>query len=323
LGKGLLPILTKAVGYVNKEGVPAFNRFARWFNKDGIPALENFADSAKPVADDVLPAIFDLLKAGKPILRVTAGLVGDLAGAFTKIPKWGQVAIAGGLLAGKAGGFKLAGGLLGGSKGGLLGGVSKAAPLPVYVVNGLPGAGGAGGPGAAVAGGGKLATAAKLGLGLGGLYLGGKAFKDSGVPDKISEKFFGQDPKLAEAIDGGREGMKKYLEQMKDTADYWHTFEFKADGAFNGVEKAIARSSFNVKQYQRVLGQTPKQVATTFQINGIDRAVAQADTLIGKLRYAADVARGLDNGVTFQHGGQSGSSVDGRITAHHGDRGGV
>jgi hypothetical protein len=108
-----------------------------------------------------------------------------------------------------------------------------------------------------------------------------------------------------------------------DATHAYDSFGEHAKGAFTGINKAIDNATPLVKRYQQVLGQTPKQVATTFQVNGLDRAVAQADTLIGKLRYAADVARGLDNGVTYQHGGQSGSSVDGRITAHHGDRGGV
>lgn len=317
LNKGV-PAVTGWASAFQKKGVPAIKGLVRTFKHEGIPALEDFYDQAKPVAEDVLPAIFDLLKAGKPILKASAGLVGDLAGAFTKIPHWAQVAIAGGLLAGKAGGFKIAGSLISG-KGGLLGGVSKASPLPVYVVNSLPGAGGTGAP-VGAAGGGKLATAAKLTLVGAAVYFGGKAFKDSGAPQAISQKIFGTDENgLGKAIDGGREGLKAYAAQMKDTAAYWHTFEFKADGAFNGVEKAIANSQNHVKQYQRVLGQTPKQVATTFQINGIDRAVAQADTLINRLRAAADVARGLDNGVTYQHGGQS---PDARTSAHFGDRSG-
>ena len=325
LGTALLPLLDRAEraflkkgvpaieGWVDaftKKGAPAIRKFGKWVATDGVDKLEDFYQSAKPVAQDVLPAIFDLLKAGKPILKASAALVGDLANAFTKIPHWAQVAIAGGLLAGKAGGFKIAGNLLGGK--GLLGGVSKASPMPVFVVN--EGFGGAGGGGGVVAGGSKAATFAKATLLVGGIYLGGKAFKDSGVPQAISQKVFGTDEKtFGRIIDGDKQALADLKARMKDTADYWKTFEFKADGAFKGVEHAIAAGRANVKDYQRVLGLTPKQITTIFQLNGIDRAIQQADTLNAKLRAAADTARGVDNGITYQHGGQS---VDDRIAAN-------
>ena len=299
LGTALLPLVDKAERAFLKKGVPAIEGWADSFQKKGVPAIKHFYREAKPVAEDVLPAVFDLLKAGKPVLRVTAGLVGNLAKAFTKVPHWAQVAIAGGLLAGKAGGFKLAGNLFGGK--GLLGGVSKASPMPVFVVN--EGFGGAGGGGIAAAGGGKLATAAKLGLGLGGLYLGGKAFKDSGIPQGITDKVFhtNNEDTFGKVLDGDQKAIQSVKAQMKAASDEWGTFSDNATFAFDMVDGAISKAMPLMKQYRHVLEGSPRDVRALAGISNYAQAIHQVNTL--KAGIDALAGRGIDNGVPYLHGG--------------------
>lgn len=321
LKKGV-PAIQGMVDAFAKKGVPALKHFGKWVATDGVDKLEDFYRSAKPVAQDVLPAIFDLLKASRPILKTSAGLVGDLAQAFTKIPHWAQVAIAGGLLAGKAGGFKITTSLIGKSL------ASKAAPLPVFVVNQVPGAGVPGTPGRGVppivpAGVPKALPkwAPFIPIGL----------ESAPGQDSLMKKLFGFGPGGGEG-----EGVNKKLalppevkKSIDEAAHAYDNFGQNATAAFRAVEGALAKSQNHVKEYQHILGLTPKQVTTMFELNGIDRAIAQADTLNAKLRAAADTTRGLDNGVTYQHGGTSGSSggsrtlsgqVDDRVSAHYGSR---
>lgn len=148
LGTALLPLMKDAVGFVNREGVPAFERFADWFQKDGAPAISGFVDELKPLANSILPAaasaLGDVRDAGKAALPY----VKDIIDAFNDMPDWAQKAIvlggAGAVVGGKLGVGSL---LTGGSSGsrGLLGVFSKATPMPVFVTN--PGFGGVGGLG--------------------------------------------------------------------------------------------------------------------------------------------------------------------------------
>lgn len=379
LGTALLPLLDKVeraflkkgvpalqgwIDVFTKKGVPALKHFGKWVTTDGVDKLEDFYHSAKPVAEDVLPAIFDLLKAGKPILKVSAGLVGNLASAFTKIPHWAQVAIAGGLLAGKAGGFKLAGGLLAGSKGGLLGGISKAAPLPVLVTN--PGFGvngkGSGKNTPYVADGNEdrkrrrrrgAATGTALVAGvIGDELTGGKISEilahplrelkaealypfqgpKYSPPGKVPSRSSLAKPELLPNLTGpggyvadlnvaGKavEGLDAKAAAFRDTL--FLTGNTKVDPKFG--TPGLPQAQKAVQDFIAAKVEAGKPFTLQVGTGNVERAISQVRTLNAELRAAADVARGLDNGVTYQHGGQSGSSVDGRITAHHGDRGGV
>lgn len=166
LGTGLIPVVDDLADLILDKGIPAGRDFSDWMTKDGIPAVKDFAKKARPLAEEVLPAVGSALGTVRDALSKAAPLAADLVGAFNDMPDWAKKAIvAGGLgsiVASKTG-------ILGSSKGGgsgLLGLVSKAKPLPVFVVNnGIPGVGGVGGTKAK---GGKIPGAVK---GLGSLLL--------------------------------------------------------------------------------------------------------------------------------------------------------
>ena len=150
LGTGLLPIVTDAVTFLNDKGVPAFVKFSDWFTDKGIPAISNFADDMRPLAKSLLPAAGDALGIIADGAKKAAPFARDMVDAFADMPDWAKTAIVGGgagLFAGK----KL--GLLGGGKNspggskGLLGLVTKAKPMPVFVVNNMGPGGVPGKPG--------------------------------------------------------------------------------------------------------------------------------------------------------------------------------
>lgn len=137
IGTALLPIVADAADFLLKKGVPAFEDFADWFSNDGIPAIQDFADEAKPLAEELLPAIGDGLGAVRDALSTAAPYAKDLVGAFNDMPDWiTDTAVLAAL--GLAAGSKLKPGK-GGGAGGLLGagrGSSATNPMYVWVVNG-------------------------------------------------------------------------------------------------------------------------------------------------------------------------------------------
>lgn len=80
LGKGLLPIMNDAAGFLLDEGIPAFEDFADWFTEDGIPAIKEFADEAVQVGEKVKPLIdlFADLPAGGKIATLGTAIAGGL-----------------------------------------------------------------------------------------------------------------------------------------------------------------------------------------------------------------------------------------------------
>lgn len=151
IGTALLPIVADAADFLLKEGVPAFQGFADFLTEDGIPALRDFAEDAKPLANEILPAIGDAAGTVKDAFSAAAPFVKDFVGAFNDMPDWATDAAVLGAL-GLAVGSKVKGGkggaaaLLGGNKG-----ATAANPMYVWVVNGGAGdtpGGGKKGPGA-------------------------------------------------------------------------------------------------------------------------------------------------------------------------------
>lgn len=147
LGKGLLPIVNDFIGFVTDDALPVVEDFSDWFTRKGIPAIKDFGDEMRPLAKSLLPAAGDALGIVADGVKKAAPFAKDMVDAFNDMPKWVQTVLVGGGAA--AFGAKKLGltSLLGGRKsgglgGGLLGGISKATPLPVYVVNGAGGAGG-------------------------------------------------------------------------------------------------------------------------------------------------------------------------------------
>lgn len=128
LGEALLPAMTGAVSWLNKEGVPAFERFSDWFVTDGIPAIKDFGGFLR---DDVVPP-----------LETAAGFAKDLAKWLNDLPK--EVKIGGlAALAALTVGAKLRGGDGALGTAGKVLGLTK--PVPVIVMNPGFGAGGVGG----------------------------------------------------------------------------------------------------------------------------------------------------------------------------------
>lgn len=160
LGKAILPLVDQVEKAILTKGMPVFRHWVKDFRDNGIPVIEHFADvfrdkgipmlkrffdQAKPVAEDILPKLANVLGTVKDDLSIAAPYAKDLVDAFIGMPDWAKKLIVGGGLAAFAGN-KLGLGSLGKSAGGgLLGLVTKAKPLPVFVVNG--GLGGTGIPG--------------------------------------------------------------------------------------------------------------------------------------------------------------------------------
>lgn len=172
IGASLLPVVTDVVSYLNDKGVPAFERFADWFTNEGVPAIGDFADKARPLVNELLPAMGTTLGDVRDILKPAAEHAVDLVKAFNDMPDWAKTAIVGGgasLLVGRKLGF----GKLAGKTAGSL--IQSTKPVPVIVMN--EGFGGAGGAGAAGGRGGKFAKGAGGALAI----TGGVSFLASGV----------------------------------------------------------------------------------------------------------------------------------------------
>lgn len=133
-------IVIPLVDYLAKEGVPKLEQFSGWVVKDGVPALKDFANKAEPLAKEILPAIGTTVGTIGDGLKFAAPYAKDLVGAFNDMPDWAKAAF----VAGGVGAFAV-GKLKPGKSGGLLGAISEAKPLPVFVTN--PSFGGLGGPG--------------------------------------------------------------------------------------------------------------------------------------------------------------------------------
>jgi hypothetical protein len=149
LGTALLPLIDDVERYFLKKGVPAAERFSDWFTKTGAPAIKDFVDDAKPFIESAMPAaatvLGDVKDAAKQALPVVKGVID----AFNDMPDWAQKAIAVGGASAIVGSKLGLGSVLkgSGSGGGLLGAFTKSSPMPVYVVNSLPGGGVGGLPG--------------------------------------------------------------------------------------------------------------------------------------------------------------------------------
>lgn len=147
-----IPFLKKLGGGLRDDVLPELEDLGGVLRDDGIPLIKQLAHSAKPLAHEIIPTLGTTIGVLGDVLGVAAPLATDLVSAFNHMPGWAKKAIVGGALAGvvgsKTGVFAGLKALTGG--GGLLGAVSKAKPLPVFVVNegfgGVP-LGGPGGKG--------------------------------------------------------------------------------------------------------------------------------------------------------------------------------
>lgn len=159
------PLLDRWVGVFEDRGIPAIERGVGLIERKALPAIGDFLDDARPLAESVIPAIGSGLGTAADAFEVIAPLAKDVFDAFNDLPDWAKTAI--GISAGAAVVAKKAGAL---DRTSLLGSVvSKAKPLPVFVVNNGIGMGGSGGRGVppvvpgAPGGGGGPAAASKWG----------------------------------------------------------------------------------------------------------------------------------------------------------------
>jgi len=137
VGFALLPVMEDLADFMLDKGVPAAEDFAGWLKDEGVPAMKDFAKKARPLADEILPAVGTALGVAKDALEVAAPLAKDFVGAFNDMPDWAKTAVVGG------GAGLLALNKLKPDKGGLAGGVlSSLKPVPVFVTNMGPGLGG-------------------------------------------------------------------------------------------------------------------------------------------------------------------------------------
>lgn len=142
IGGALIPVVEDLADLMLKKGIPVGKDFSDWLKKDGIPQVKDFAEKARPLAEEILPAVGDALGIVRDALSEAAPYAEDLVGAFNDMPDWAKKAIVGGTL-----------GTLAASKikknvatGGVLSLATKASPVPVFVTNlgALPGTGGPG-----------------------------------------------------------------------------------------------------------------------------------------------------------------------------------
>jgi hypothetical protein len=116
LGQGLLPVMEDATGFILDKGVPAVEKFADWFSKKATPAIGDFIEDAKPLANDILPTVRDLIDDLVGGFGDLAPLAKDVFDGFNDLPD----GVKKGLLAG--GGLFAASKLIGGGKNGSTGG---------------------------------------------------------------------------------------------------------------------------------------------------------------------------------------------------------
>lgn len=206
-GRVLLPPLTGAVKAINTRVLPqlksAGDAIAKVWDRPDLGPEAKLSASWDAIAKTGLPTkARDAVLEGFAFVGTNAPRV--LLNAMADAPWIGKLTI-GALLVAKFGpAFKLlgagAGKALGGglAGGGIAGGISKATPVPVFVVNSLPGVGGGvgGGIGGAAGKAGNVGKLAKLGMGLNpigigvGTVLGGIALENITANSEIGGALF-------------------------------------------------------------------------------------------------------------------------------------
>lgn len=305
LGKGLLPIMNDAAGFILEEGIPAFERFADWFNDDGIPALKDAAEFGR----DAASAISDLV-----------GFLNDLPDPAKYA---GLAALVGGGVALKVRGG--GGGALG-SAGSALG---LAKPVPVFVTN--QGFGGADGGGAGGRSGGArlalgavttvaVAAAGTVGIERLSQKLAPETTKNGnwGTPNSGAALgttndgggiidmtgFLGVKDTDGKKADKGIDGLIAKVDVFKGSLDLVGSTKVRPDLAVPGLQRA--RDGLAEFISQQVEARKP--VTPYINTTPIERALGLIRTMNAELAAQAVPERGVDNGATYQHGGTPAAS---------------
>lgn len=256
LGKGLLPIMEDAAGFIIDKGLPAFEKFSDWFTKDGLPAIQDFASDMKPLANSILPAAGEALGIIADGAKKAAPFVKGMVDAFAEMPDWAKTALVGGGVAAFAGKKLGAGSALGSAVGSLK-------PIPVFVMN--PGFGTGGGlpgvvPGGAPKGGGpKIAPIPLLGPAI--ALTAGAAVNDQ----------------FPEAMPFGEKGFARDLDRYVITAD---GIRKNFDAAANSVSGLGNIATAESARMEAAFGRLPTRVKTDFVVNGAPESRKQAMDLV-------------------------------------------
>lgn len=374
LGQGLLPVMEDTTGFILDHGVPAVEKFADWFSKKATPAIGDFIDDAKPLANDILPTVRDLVDDLVGGFGDLAPLAKNVFDGFNNLPdgvKKGLL-VGGGLIAankllggkdGNGGGAATLSplGIVGATKGAL---VTKSGelladkllakfqkPLPVVVMN--PGFSGSG-PGAiagGAAGGSKAATSLKYLRVAGGLtLLGGltilatqgvkeitaPSVKDDAVrmsapphlrgvgstsvtPEQQAkyDAYKAKNPFIPGAGRADVDELISKVDVFQRSLDLAGSTKVRPDLAVPGLDKAReGLSDFIKKQIE-----AGRPVAPYINTTSIDRAYAAMKRLNDEIARNAQPERGVDGGVTYQHGG--GTTTHGRAGVTNNFYGGI
>lgn len=294
-GKSIAPVAADFLDYLAEnidDVAPKLVEFGNWFQDEGVPKLKKFSGFVK---NDVVPVLGDI----RDFAKDAAGFVSDLVGAFGKMPDPAKYAGFATLLGGGAA-LKLRGG-----RGGALGAVGSALGVakgtPVYVTNWAQIAGADG------VGGGKVAT---LGKGVAKalppvLVIGGLAYAvDSLILDPAR--------KGATRLEPTRQGFDSTLASIEGVENKAKGFGTVLD--LVGSKKVepkfavpgLAQGREGLAEFIRLQMEAGKPITPYIQINGFERAMQQ----IATLQHAASAVptAGVDNGVTYQHGGTRGTN---------------
>jgi hypothetical protein len=271
LGKGLLPVVQEFQRFLLRKGIPILDDFAGWFKKDGRKAIDDFIAKAKPVVQKWLPKIGDGFKTAGNFAKNAAGFAGDVVDAFDKMPGWVKKILIGGVLGGVAAKklnlFSLLGSTKGGAGGisgsGLLGLVTKAKPLPVFVVNNIGGAGG-GLPGV-LGGGGAGGAGSTIGKLPKFLPLVPVGLDSAPGQESLLHKLTGFGPGGGQPKVGDKAAFDKMQASIRATGTEWDKVRNKADDYFADLERHSALK-FTVLGWDVANRDARKYLATLLQI---------------------------------------------------------
>jgi hypothetical protein len=256
-----------------REGVPAAEKFTTWFTKEGVPGIKGFADEVKPLANRLLPAAADAFKAIKGFAKDALPFAEGIVDAFNDMPDWAKKALVGGVVAGgvakKTGALSLGKGL--GS--GALGLVTKAKPLPVFVVNNVGGAGGVGGGGPEKFG--KFGKMLPV-IGAGGVVVG--ALVGSVYGTKVQSERFAADSQTPSGLNPG----SRVLTGRgfgSDDPDKTARAYVNLGNQYDLSKEKLALFRDGVVKFNSTVDKTPREVELLFKSKGYAERMAEIQAI--------------------------------------------
>jgi TP901 family phage tail tape measure protein len=304
-GKSIAPVAADFLDFLSEnidDVAPKLVEFGDWFAEDGVDKIKQFKNF---VEDDVLPIMKDI----GDFASDAAGFIGDLSGAFDKLPNAAKLSAIAALLGG-GGALKLRGG-----GGGLLGGLGKAAglskPIPVFVTN--PGfGGGTGGAGS---------KGATIGKGVAKslppvLVIGGLAYAvDSLILDPARKDATRLEP-TRQAFDSTLsfiEGAENKAKGFGTTLDLVGAKKVEPKFAVPG----LAKSQEGLEEFLRLQLAAGKPITPYINTSPIERAIALLKTMNSEIQRNAVPTAGTTGGIGYQHGGGASTAGNGRAPNIH------